>query len=104
FLPLLQASAPVFWLFFLLTGLALFILRINDPQKPRVFSVPLFPLTPLIFCATCAYMFYGAIVNFAGQLSLVGALLVLAGIPFYVLSRRRQTLQFPETFDEPQDS
>ena len=85
--PLLKITAPIFWLFFLLTGLALFVLRINDRHLERPFRVPLFPLTPLLFCATCAYMLHSG-VNYAGQLGLVGGGLVLLGIPLYVFSRR----------------
>jgi amino acid transporter len=88
FLPLLQCQAPVFWLFFLLSGLALFVLRLNEPQVPRPFRVPLYPVVPLLFCATCAAMLYSGI-NFAKQLALVGAALVLLGTPLYIFSRRR---------------
>jgi len=87
FYSLLRCTAPIFWIFFLMTGLALLVLRINDRQVVRPFSVPLFPILPLIFCATCAYMIYSGI-GYAGRLGLVGAALVLAGLPFYVLSRR----------------
>ena len=37
FETLLKATAPVFWLFFLLTSLAVFILRFRDPATPRPF-------------------------------------------------------------------
>jgi amino acid transporter len=87
FEPLLKITAPIFWLFFLLTGLALFVLRLNDRHLERPFRVPLYPLTPLLFCATCAYMLHSG-VNYAGQLGLVGGGLVLLGIPLYVFSRR----------------
>jgi amino acid transporter len=87
FFPLLQCSAPIFWLFFLMAGLSLFVLRVNEPHVERPFRVPLFPLVPLLFCATCGYMLYSGI-RFAGQLGLVGAVLVLVGLPFYIFSRR----------------
>ncbi|MCI0462566.1 MAG: amino acid permease [Gemmataceae bacterium] len=87
FFPLLKCSAPIFWLFFLMAGLALFTLRINEPHVERPFRVPLFPIVPLLFCATCGYMLWSGI-RFAGQLGVVGALLVLVGLPFYILARR----------------
>jgi amino acid transporter len=87
FYSLLRCTAPVFWIFFLLTGMSLFILRRYDPNVPRPFRVPLFPILPLIFCATCGYMIYSGI-GYAGGLALVGATLVLAGVPFFVFSRR----------------
>jgi amino acid transporter len=61
FQAMVEFTAPVFWLFFLLTGIALFVLRRRDPARPRPFKVPLFPLLPLLFCATCAYMLWSSL-------------------------------------------
>ncbi|MCS7045581.1 MAG: amino acid permease [Gemmataceae bacterium] len=87
FSTLLQCTAPIFWIFFLLTAFAVFILRINEPQVPRPFRVPLYPVLPLIFCLYCGYMVYSG-VQYAGSLGLVGTVLVFAGFPLYVFSRR----------------
>jgi amino acid transporter len=84
---LLTSTAPVFWLFFLLTGLSLFVLRERDPHLPRPFRAPFYPYLPLVFCATCAFMLYSS-VQFAGRYNLVGGLLLLAGLPLYEVSRR----------------
>src|SRR5262249_37746429 len=54
FETLLTCTAPVFWLFFLLTGLSLFVLRERDKHLERPFKVPLYPELPLVFCASCA--------------------------------------------------
>lgn len=83
---LVKCTAPVFWSFFLLTGVALFRLRIMDPERVRPFSVPCYPVLPLIFCGTCLYMLYSAI-QYAKELAWLGVLPVLLGIPLYVLSR-----------------
>jgi amino acid transporter len=88
FETLLRCSAPVFWLFFLLTAVSLFVLRRKDRALPRPFAVPLYPVAPLLFCGTCATMLYAGI-RYAGTLGLVGAVLVLAGLPLFFLSRRR---------------
>jgi APA family basic amino acid/polyamine antiporter len=56
FKSMVEFTAPVFWLFFLLSGVSLFVLRIRDPHAVRPFRVPLYPLLPLAFCATCVYM------------------------------------------------
>lgn len=61
FKAMVEFTAPVFWLFFLLTGLALFVLRRREPQAERPFRVPLYPLLPLLFCATCAYMLWSSL-------------------------------------------
>jgi amino acid transporter len=47
-------TAPVFWLFFMLTGIALFVLRLRFPQVPRPFKVPMYPVLPIVFVCTCA--------------------------------------------------
>jgi len=61
FRSMVEFTAPVFWLFFLLTGIALFVLRIREPDVHRPFRVPLYPVLPAIFCATCAYMLWSSL-------------------------------------------
>jgi amino acid transporter len=61
FKAMVEFTAPVFWLFFLLAGLSLFVLRIREPATERPFKVPLFPLLPLLFCAMCAYMLWSSL-------------------------------------------
>ncbi len=79
-------TAPVFWIFFLLVGISLFVLRRKEPAVKRPFRVPLYPLTPLVFCLTSAYLLYSSLAYtgfgaFVGVgVLLVGALL-LAALP-----------------------
>jgi amino acid transporter len=87
FETLLSCTAPVFWFFFLMTGVSLFVLRFRDRDMPRPFSVPLYPLLPLIFCGMCAYMLYSAAV-YAGALLVIGVVPVALGIFLYWLSLR----------------
>jgi amino acid transporter len=61
FRAMVEFTAPVFWLFFLLVGVALFVLRVKEPQRPRPFRVPLYPVLPLLFTATCAYMLWSSL-------------------------------------------
>lgn len=61
FKTMVEFTAPVFWLFFLLSGISLFVLRIREPETERPFKVPLFPLLPLLFCAMCAYMLWASL-------------------------------------------
>ena len=61
FRSMVEFTAPVFWLFFLLTGIALFVLRAREPHAERPFKVPLYPVLPLVFCATCAYMLWSSL-------------------------------------------
>jgi len=86
-------TTPVFWLFFLFVGLSLFRLRSLDSKTPRLFRVPFYPITPLIFCATCLYMLYSAI-SYALTFELaewgigvfVGIGVLLAGIPVLIFA------------------
>jgi amino acid transporter len=61
FRSMVEYTAPVFWLFFLLTGLSLFRLRRAEPAHPRPFRVPLYPLTPAVFCLSCAWMLWSSL-------------------------------------------
>ncbi len=87
FETLVSVTAPIFWLFFFLTGAAFFVLRFRDASVERPFrlSLPWFPLLPLIFCGMCLYMFHAA-VTYAEDLSAVGFVALLAGVPVYVWS------------------
>jgi basic amino acid/polyamine antiporter, APA family len=87
FETLVSATAPIFWSFFLLTGLALFRLRGMDRGAPRPFPVPLYPLVPIVFCLTCAWMLYASIA-WAGRLALLALIPFTLGVPLYLVSRR----------------
>lgn len=80
-------TAPVFWFFLLLTALSLFVLRTKEPDVARPFTVPLYPLTPLIFCATCVFMLQSSLA-YAGRGALAGLAVLLIGIPVLLLARR----------------
>jgi amino acid transporter len=61
FSAMVEFTAPVFWFFFLLTGVGLFVLRFREPHVARPFRVPLYPILPLIFVITCGYLFYSSV-------------------------------------------
>jgi amino acid transporter len=82
---------PVFWVFFLLTAVALFVLRIRDRNAERPFKVPLYPVTPLLFCLVCGYMLWSSI-NYAGRYSWVGLAVLAAGVPLLLAARPRATM------------
>jgi amino acid transporter len=84
---LFRCTAAVFWLFFLLTAGAVLLLRHQEPDRERPFKVPLYPLTPLLFCAGCAAMLVGSLIE-APLETLVGAAVLAVGAPLYLLSRR----------------
>jgi amino acid transporter len=78
FATMVEYTAPVFWLFFVLTGIALFVLRRRMPDLPRRFKVPLYPLTPLVFCASSGYLLYASLVH-TGIGALVGLAVLASG-------------------------
>jgi amino acid transporter len=72
-----EYTAPVFWLFLLLVGIGLFVLRRRDPDAERPFRVPLYPVLPAVFCATSLYLLYSSLAyTGAGALVGVGVLAV----------------------------
>jgi basic amino acid/polyamine antiporter, APA family len=78
FETMVEYTAPVFWSFFLLTGIALFVLRRREPHIERAFRVPLYPLTPILFCLSSAYLLYSSLA-YTGIGALVGVAVLLAG-------------------------
>lgn len=61
FEALVNFTAPVFWGFMVLSGLALIVLRIRRPEAARPYRVPFYPLFPLIFCAAGAAMVWSSV-------------------------------------------
>ncbi len=50
------------------------------------FLVPLYPLTPLFFCATCVYMRQASL-TYTGIGALVGVGVLLSGVPLLFIAR-----------------
>jgi APA family basic amino acid/polyamine antiporter len=95
FIDTIVYTAPVVWLFFLATGISLFVLRRKDPRTPRPYKITAFPLTPIIFCASCIFMLYNSISYALSQKPVAFRILVsvvVAGLFIYLLfgSRKKQ--------------
>jgi amino acid transporter len=79
-------TAPVFWAFMLLTGLAVFVLRFKNPTADR----PLGRWAPLatasVLCAMCAYMLYSSLA-YTKAGALAGVAVLLAGLPVFAVAR-----------------
>ncbi len=80
FTTMVDYTAPVFWFFFLLSGVSLFVLRAKEPQTPRPFRVPFYPVTPILFCLVCGYLLYSSLV-YTGIGATFGVAVVVAGMP-----------------------
>ena len=89
FVTMVEYTAPVFWLFFFLVGLSLIVLRVREPEVERSFRVPLYPITPLLFCMACAYMLQSSLA-YTGAGALAGVLVLLAGVPVLLAARQRE--------------
>lgn len=100
FSAMVAYTSPVFWTFFLLTGLTLFRFRAQDGKQGAIVNevrVPLYPLVPLIFCGMCGYMLYSSIDYIRnpefgpsfGAAVLAGLAIMAAGIPLYFLSKEK---------------
>lgn len=88
FESMVEFTAPVFWFFFLAIGVALFVLRIKEPQVKRPFKVPLYPVTPIVFCIVCAYLLYSSLM-YTGIGALVGVVVLALGIFFFFFIRKQ---------------
>lgn len=88
FESMVDYTAPVFWFFFLLTGVSLLVLRVREPDKPRPFTVPLYPLVPLLFCLASLYMLWSSLA-YTGIGALVGVVVLLVGLPLLLLQRKK---------------
>lgn len=87
FEAMVDYTAPVFWLFFLLTTLSLMRLRKIDRARERPWRVPLYPFTPIFFAGVCAWLLYSSVV-YTGSGALVGLTVVAAGIPVWLMANR----------------
>jgi APA family basic amino acid/polyamine antiporter len=67
FQAMVEFTAPVFWLFFLLTGLALIVLRWREPRAERPYRVPLYPVLPLVFIGVCGAMLWSSLSYVSSQ-------------------------------------
>jgi amino acid transporter len=79
FETLVAGSTPVYWTLSLLTGFALFVLRTRQQSIERPYSMPLFPLPALAYCATCAYMLWASIA-YARWLVVLGFVPLAVGV------------------------
>lgn len=85
-----EYTAPVFWGFFLLVGVALIRLRHIDGETPRPFRVPLYPILPAVFIATNAYLLWSSLA-YTGRGALLGvAVLAVGGLLLIPLKTRRE--------------
>jgi amino acid transporter len=90
FSTMVDYTAPVFWFFFLLVGAAVIVLRRREPNIERPFRVPLYPITPILFCLVCIYMLRSS-VAYTGVGALVGVGVLVVGVPLLLWARHKSS-------------
>ena len=95
-------TAPVFWLFMIGVGAALFVLRSKDGGRERPFKVPLYPVIPALWVCVTLFMFKSSLDYIFGQLwgkmvwgdtgvgAALGLIVLVIGIPVYLMGRARR--------------
>jgi len=89
-------TSPVFWSFMLLVSLSLFIFRRREPRAEG-FQVPWYPVIPAAFSLMCVFMLYSSVDYVRnpdygpkfGFAVAAGLVIMLAGVPVYLVSRGR---------------
>ena len=103
FQTMVDYTAPVFWTFFFLCSVALIVLRVREPQTPRPFKVPLYPILPLFFAAVCLYMLWSSLAYVkAGALAGVGVLVVGGGLLWWLERGKAQNARGHSLTDFPE--
>ncbi len=74
-------------LFYLLTAIGLFVLRVRSPAAPRPVKVPLYPLLPALYVLLTAAICANLLIQ-RPQYTWPGLCIVLLGVPVYLLWRR----------------
>jgi APA family basic amino acid/polyamine antiporter len=91
FEAMVEFTAPVFWGFLTLVGVALFVLRSKDRDRARPFRVPFYPVTPAVFVSVCAYLCYSSIGYAVSRSAIhVSMLVMAAGVVALLLARARK--------------
>lgn len=88
FATMVDFLSPVYWLFLTMSGAALIVLRRRFPDTVRPFRVPGYPLLPVAFMATSAYMVYAS-VAYVRIGTVFGIVILLVGVVLLAFLERR---------------
>ncbi|GAA4779079.1 amino acid permease [Olivibacter ginsenosidimutans] len=84
FETIVDYTAPVFWFFLLMVGIAVLIMRVKDPKRERPFKVPLYPILPILFCLSSTFLLYSSL-TYTGVGALVGVGVLIIGLIVYLV-------------------
>jgi basic amino acid/polyamine antiporter, APA family len=81
------------WIFYCLAALSIFVYRRKWPDRPRPYSVPAYPWTPLLFIVAAVALVINTIAA-QPRTAIIGLFIVFLGAPAYGFwrSRRREVL------------
>jgi APA family basic amino acid/polyamine antiporter len=88
FEQLLTYVVFVGWIFYALGALAIFVYRRNEPDLPRPFRTPGYPITPILFVLSAAAIVINTIVTQPKNVIFAIGLMIL-GVPAYYMWRSR---------------
>ncbi|MCE2859826.1 MAG: amino acid permease [Oxalobacteraceae bacterium] len=96
FKALVEFTAPVFWFFVLLVGVSLILQRVRDPNTERPFKVPFYPVLPLVFIGSTAWLLWSSLV-YTGAGAWISLVVLLSGCIPLLLNRRHTLTPMPES-------
>ena len=76
------------WILYGMTAAAVFVLRRKRPDLPRPYKVLGYPLVPILFVGVAGVLLASTFVQSPRE-SIMGLVLIVAGIPFYFYWKRR---------------
>ena len=90
FSTLVDYTAPAFWFFLTLSAVAVIVLRVKRPDAPRPFKTPFYPVTPIVFAASNAFVLISSLTYLASLSqarigAFIGVGVMLAGLVIYGL-------------------
>jgi APA family basic amino acid/polyamine antiporter len=83
------------WVFYALGAASIFVYRRRQPDAPRPFRVPGYPVTPILFVLASAAIVVNTLFTRPLE-ALIGIAIVLLGAPAYLLWRARAPQQTPD--------
>lgn len=103
FEQLLTYVVFVGWIFYALGALAIFAYRKREPDLPRPFRTPGYPVTPILFVLSAAAIVINTVVTQPKNVIFAIALMAL-GVPAYYMWRSRLAKAPPDALPSPLES
>lgn len=82
----------VLWIFYGMSGVALFVLRRKHPDAKRPYRVTGYPFMPVLFVLVAVFLLINTLAATPGR-ALAGIGLVISGLPVYAYFARREPVE-----------